>query len=117
MTNVASTVAAGRRKYRNILASWRRVRTARLAMGTTYRQQNVAKVHQNHDHAADPGEIRPVAADDEQDGDTVMRIHLPVVLAPLFDVDDEQLMAPETELGQIVEFCEARERRVGIVPP
>lgn len=101
--------------------SWRAVEADQCSANhdreTTHRQQYIAKVHQDHDYAANSGKVCPITPNNEKNGDTVMRVHLPVILAPFFDIDDKELVAPETELGEIVEFCEAGKRCVGVVSP
>ena len=47
----------------------------------------------------------------------MVREHLPVVFPPLFDIDDEDLLEPEGELGVIVPFHEGGHVAGGEVGP
>jgi hypothetical protein len=53
---------------------------------------------------ADSRIIHIVARDDKDDGQDVVREHLPVVFSWLFRVDNVELMKPPTELGEVVKF-------------
>lgn len=75
-----------------------------ILKGGTYGKQDITEIHQHHDDSSYTGVVGPVAGNDESNGDDVMRIHLPVILPPLFDVDHKELMEPETELREVVEF-------------
>lgn len=54
---------------------------------------------------------------DQADGDDVVGEHLPVVLAALLDVDDDDLLEPEGELAEHVALHQAAELAVGPVGP
>ncbi len=58
----------------------------------TNRKEQVHHVHDNQDEVADPGEVIAVARRNEGSGDDVVTKHLPVVLATLLDVDDDDLL-------------------------
>lgn len=68
----------------------------------THRQEDVARIHQDEDNIASRGEMEGVRADEEHDGDDVVREHLPVVFSPLLDVDDENLLARKGTLNKVV---------------
>jgi hypothetical protein len=59
----------------------------------THRQEYIARIHQNEDYVASRCKVERVRADEEQDGDDVVGEHLPVVLSPFLDIDDENLLA------------------------
>jgi len=48
-----------------------------------------------------------VAARNQRDGDDVVREHLPMILATLLNVDDNNLLQPERPLRKHVEFDHA----------
>lgn len=73
----------------------------------TYREHQINYIHQAQDDIADLGLVVAVATNQEQAGDNVVGEHLPMVLSALLDVDNHNLLQPETELSQIVEFEEA----------
>lgn len=58
-----------------------------------------------------------VGAGDEGNGDEVVRYHLPVVLAVLLDLDDDDLLDPKGQLGQHVGLDEAVELALRPVGP
>jgi len=47
----------------------------------------------------------------------MVRKHLPMVLAALLDVDDDQLLQPEAKLGQHIALHEPRQLAVGPAGP
>lgn len=58
-----------------------------------------------------------VARGDEEGGDDVVAKHLPVVLATVLDVDDNNLLQPESPLRQNVALHKAVHLSVGPVGP
>lgn len=72
-----------------------------------YRQENIDQVHQDEDQVTDPGLVVVVGAGDQGDGNEVVGQHLPVVLAALLNVDDQDLLQPERPLRQEVGLGQA----------
>ena len=83
----------------------------------SYREKEVDDIHQHQNEVADTGEAISVRGKNERDGDNVMGEHLPVVLAALLNVDNQDLLHPKAELGQHVPLHEARNLAVGPLGP
>lgn len=73
----------------------------------TYREQDVANIEQHQYQVADSVVVVPVRTDDQGNGDKVVAQHLPMVLAALLDVDDEDLLKPKAQLREDVELVQA----------
>lgn len=75
-----------------------------MPRGETYGKQDITEIHQHHNDSSHASVVGPVAGNDESNSDDVMRIHLPMILPPLLDVDHKELVEPETKLREVVEF-------------
>ena len=73
----------------------------------TYSEQDIAEVHHAEDDVADLGLVEAIAAHKKHAREDVMSEHLPVVLATLLNVHNEQLLHPKAELHKVVPFHEA----------
>lgn len=73
-------------------------------MCETYRENQIDDIHQTQDDIADLGLVVAVAANQEQTCNDVVGEHLPMVLSALFHIDDHDLLQPEAELSEVVEF-------------
>ena len=74
-----------------------------------YRSKAYSKKYINYLHEieydiSDLCLVVAVTHEHENAGDDVVAQHLPVVFSPLLDVDDEDLLDPETELYEVVPF-------------
>lgn len=58
-----------------------------------------------------------VRSNNQRDGDKVVAQHLPVIFTALLDMDDENLLKPETKLGQLIKLGQATELTVRPVRP
>jgi len=73
----------------------------------TYREYQVDDIHQAQDDDADLCLVIAVASNQKQACNDVVGEHLPMVLSTLFNVDNQNLLEPETKLSQIVQLKEA----------
>lgn len=83
----------------------------------TYSEYNINSVHQTKDGIADFGLMITVACEHENAGDDMMSKHLPMVLSPLFNVNDDDLLYPECKLYEVVPFEQAAHLPVRPVGP
>lgn len=83
----------------------------------TYRQDDVDSVHEDQDQVSNAGVVVVVAARHKTNSDDVVRKHLPVVLAAFFDVDNNDLLQPESPLSEHVELDKPTNLTVGPVRP
>jgi hypothetical protein len=81
------------------------------------RKEEVNDIHEHEDQVADPRLVVSVRSCDERDGDEVVRKHLPVILAAVLEVDDEDLLNPEGPLDHDVRLHEEAEFPVRPVGP
>lgn len=58
-----------------------------------------------------------VACEHENAGDDMVGEHLPVILPPLLDVDNNDLLYPEGELYQVIPFEQAIHFTIGPISP
>jgi hypothetical protein len=84
---------------------------------STYREEDIAKVHHAQNHVADLGLVEGVAAEEQHAGEDVVGEHLPMVLAVLLNIHHEQLLHPETELYEIVPLHQSVQGSCGEVRP
>lgn len=61
-------------------------------VGETHGQDDVHNVHHAQNEIRDSGLVVAVRREDQSSGDNVMREHLPVVLSPGLDIDDQDLL-------------------------
>lgn len=95
-----------------LLARW-----CELGEGKPYREKEINNVHQDQDQVTNSGHVVAVAGGDQGAGDDVVREHLPVILAALLNVDDDDLLQPERPLRQNVELVQAGQLTLGPVRP
>lgn len=81
------------------------------------RQENITPIHEDHDDAANPGEIGEVTRNHKKDGDDVVGHHLPEIFASSFRIQNEDLMSVEGHLKEIVDFDWSRQGYVRITAP
>lgn len=81
------------------------------------RKDDVDGVHQTKDEVADPILMVTIGRKYKGTGDDMVGEHLHVVLPPLLNVDDDNLLEPETELDQIVPLGETGHLASRPVPP
>lgn len=82
-----------------------------------YRKENVTNIEQDQDQISHSSKVVPVRSNNQCDSDEVVAQHLPVILAALLDVDDEDLLKPKSKLSQLIELGQAPELTVGPVSP
>ena len=82
-------------------------------MRSTDRQDDVHGLHQAEDDMSNFGEMMPVARQDQEARNDVVREHLVVVFAALLDVDHNDLLQPERKLDEVVAFHDALQLPVG----
>jgi hypothetical protein len=70
----------------------------------TYRKNNVDQIHDAENHDADTGVIISVGEEKKGAGKNVMCEHFPIVFTFLLDIDHDDLLQPETPLGEVVEL-------------
>ena len=75
----------------------------------TYREENVSKIEQHQNQVAHSVVVVSVRSNNQGNSDEVVRQHLPMVLATLFDVDNEDLLKPKGPLTQYIRFLDMRE--------
>lgn len=68
----------------------------------TYRQEQIHHVHNDKDEVANTSVVVTITGEEESSGDEVVGEHLPVVLAALLDIDDDDLLQPKGPLTQDV---------------
>lgn len=88
-----------------------------LLVGRTYRQEDVHHVHEHQDEVAYTDISLSVGSINQGAGDDVMRKHLPVILSPFLDMDDNQLLEPEGKLCKYITLQEAGKLAVWPVRP
>lgn len=71
----------------------------RLCYNWTYGEEQIDNIHEQKDKVADTRVAISVGRINQGVGNDVVGEHLPVILATLFDVDDQDLLDPEAELG------------------
>lgn len=100
--------------YLIIFASWMVPRASETGRGRriyarkTYRKENIAHVHQDHNEAPDPSEIPGVGEEHESNCDEVVRHHLQVIFPPRLCGQNEYSMDVERGLVEVVEFDGSR---------
>lgn len=82
-----------------------------------YGKEQIHHVHDDQDEQSNAGVVVAVARRNQGRGDEVVAKHLPVVLAAVFDVDDDNLLQPKSPLGKHVELEEAAHLAVRPVRP
>lgn len=83
----------------------------------TYREENVDHVHEHEYQVADARKVVCVRGEQQAVGDDVVGEHLPVVLAPLLHMDDQELLHPKGPLREHVALDEALQLPVRVVGP
>lgn len=83
----------------------------------TYRKEEVNNIHDNEDEVSNARMVVGVASKDKSGGDDVVSEHLPMILAALFNVNDNHLLEPESPLAQEVGLHDSIELAVGPVGP
>lgn len=63
-----------------------------------YRQKQIHDIHQTQHHIRDVVEAVNVSGSEEGAGDEMVSQHLVVILPPLLDVENEDLLHPERKL-------------------
>lgn len=61
----------------------------------TYRENKIHDIHDAENQVGNLGLVVSVACEDQKGCDNVVREHLPMVLSPLLDIDNEYLLQPE----------------------
>lgn len=69
------------------------------------------------DNDTDRGKVHDVAPHNQSNSQDVVPKHLPMIFSSLLAVDNEQLVEPPTELGEIVKLGECRERDGRVCAP
>lgn len=77
------------------------------AGGGAYWKEEVHNIHGAEDKVGDLRLVVPIAREDQQGRDDVVREHLPVILPPCFNVDHHDLLQPECILRQDVPLAQA----------
>ncbi len=83
----------------------------------THRKEDVDHVHEHEDQVTDARKVVCVRGEQKAVGDDVVGEHLPVVLAPLLHMDDQELLHPKGPLREHVALDEALQLPVGVVGP
>ena len=65
---------------------------------TTHAEENVNNVHHDENDVPDFGLVEAITGEYKGRGENVVCKHLPMILAFLFDVHDEKLLQPKSEL-------------------
>lgn len=86
-------------------------------MGETHWKDNVDNIHNNENQVANACKVVGVRGHDQSDGDEVVRQHLPVILSLLLNVDDVDLLDPESQLCEIIKLHSAANLSAGPVCP
>lgn len=63
-----------------------------------YRQKQIHDIHQTQNHIRDVVEAVNISGGEEGAGDEMVGQHLVVILPPLLDVENEDLLHPERKL-------------------
>lgn len=82
-----------------------------------YRKEKVDDIHNNKDKVANASVVVGVAGEDKDRGDDVVAKHLPVILATVFNVDDKDLLKPESPLHENITLHEETKLAVRPVGP
>ena len=73
-------------------------------MKETYWEKNVHNIHYAEDHVGDFRLVVAITGEYQARRDNVVGEHLPMVLPPLLNVDDHDLLQPECILDEDVPF-------------
>lgn len=73
-----------------------------LASRYTHREDNIDHIHDNEDIITNSSVMIAVTRRDESNGDKMMTEHLPVVFASFLDIDNNDLLQPESPLAENV---------------
>jgi hypothetical protein len=85
--------------------------------GITYWQKEVNHIHQTEDDIGHLCLMIAIAGKQEHAGYDVMGEHLGMVFPSLFDVDNHDLLQPETKLDQNIPFQDTNDLSVRPIPP
>ena len=76
-------------------------------MQTSYRQEQIDHIHNNKNDISGRSLVASVAEKDERRSDDVVSEHLPVIFSAFLDVDNKDLLQPESELSEIVPLVDS----------
>lgn len=82
-----------------------------------YRQEEVNHIHEYQHQIPHPRMPVPIRRVNQRARHNVVGKHLPVVLAALLNVDDDELLQPERQLRDHVPLHQARQLAVGPAGP
>ena len=79
-------------------------RAVRIYAPKTYRKENIAHIHEDHNETSDPGKVPGVREEHESDRGEVVYHHLEVVFPPRLGGQNEHPMSVERGLDEVVEL-------------
>lgn len=83
----------------------------------TYRKEEIHHIHDDQDEQSNTGVVVAVARRNQGRRDKVVAKHLPVVLAAILNVDDNNLLQPECPLSKHIDLQEAAHFAIRPVGP
>ena len=79
-------------------------RAVRIYAPKTYRKENIAHIHEDHNETSDPGKVPGIGEEHESDRDEVVRHHLDVVFSPRLGGQNEYPVDIERSFVKVVEL-------------
>lgn len=83
----------------------------------TYRKEQIDNIHEDQNKVTDTGVVIDVASRNQERCYDVVAEHLPVVFAAFFNIDDNDLLKPESPLSKDIALHKAIHLAVGPVGP
>lgn len=83
----------------------------------THWQEKIDNIHDDQNKVTNSGHVVDIARRNQGSGDDVVAKHLPMILAALLNVDDDDLLKPKCPLRQDISLHQAVKLTVGPVGP